>query len=111
MSTEVSIYGLVTGNMIQFFPRIAAIHHEMGISGLRETLEYVSRDRPDLLEEHIDTEEIDGLVQYMVLSVENLLDHIEQHPYTWDSVGVGFKGGLELMLKRPGLRWWFHVCF
>ncbi len=110
MSTEVKLYGLVSGGMLQFFPRISDYEPEMGLRGLGETLEYVTRDRSDLLEEYTDDPR-DGLRQYMVLNTEGLLDHIETHPYIWDSLGYGFKAGVRLMREKPELRWWFHVCF
>ncbi len=109
MSTQVSIYGLETGGMLQFFPRIADYCHDMGFSNMADTLEYVSRDRPDILEEHIDDPRA-GLRQYQVLVVPALIQHVRENHLLWSQYTVGFKCGLELMEKKQDLAWWFHVC-
>ena len=108
MSTEISIHGvsLGQGNII---PRVVDFSLGMGFSGLTSALEYVAGSYPDLLVEH--ETEAPGFRQFHVVRLESFLDHIEQHPYIWDSVGYGFEAGIKLMREKPELTWWFHVCF
>ncbi len=108
MSTEVSISGIATGGVCQLFPRIADYCSDMGLSNMADTLEYVARDRPDILEEYID-EPIAGLRQYQVFVVPALIQHVKDNSLIWDARGLNFESGLKLMEKKQDLTWWFHV--
>ena len=109
MSTEVSLYGLASGGMIQLFPRIAAAQPNMGLGGLANTLDYLARHWPGLLEEYTD-DPTPGLRQYQVLDVGAFIEHTRENKEEWDSVGLGFSACLERMQQKPDLAWWFH-CY
>ncbi len=109
MSTEISLFGLVSETMFQNEVRVADFQHEMGFSGLCDTLDYVAGNQAGLLQEH--QTEVAGFRQFLVLDQSGLRNHIKAHPEIWDSVGMGFEAGIDLMTKRPDLIWWFHLNF
>lgn len=108
MSVEITLCGIEA--YVGCPPRVVAFEQELGFSGLLQSLEYVTKDRLDVLRKW-DVSFIPGFCQFQVLDIEGLLRHIEQHPYIWDSVAGGFEPGLRRMQEQPQLEWWFHVHF